>query len=116
MLEDAADVVETQLGEARVAVAGHQWLAILPDRLVGVHARAVVLEKGLGHEGRRHPVLARHLLHHVLVLEELVGHLDERLELHVDLGLTAGRHLVVLRLDGDAELLHHETHLGADVL
>ncbi len=29
-----------------------QGVALVPQRLVGVHARAVVAEEGLGHEGR----------------------------------------------------------------
>jgi hypothetical protein len=43
------------------------------------------------------PLLARDVLHHVFVHEQLVGHLHERREAHVDLGLTRRRHLVVVR-------------------
>jgi hypothetical protein len=80
-----------------------------------VHARAVVGVERLRHERRREAVLARDVLHHVFVLEQLVGHLDQRREAHVDLGLARGRHLVVVRLDLDADLLHRQHHLAAHV-
>ena len=116
VLEDPADVVERELREARVLVPREQRLAVLPDRLVAVHARAVVLEQRLRHERDRLAVAAGDVLDAVLVDHQLVAHLDDRAELHVDLGLAAGRHLVVLGLDLDAALLHLEAHLGADVL
>ncbi len=40
----------------------------------------------------------------------------QRVEPHVDLGLAGGRHLVVVHLDVDADLLQRQHHLGADVL
>ena len=77
---------------------------------------AVVGEDGLGHEGGRQPVGPGHALHHVLVEHQLVRHGRQGVESHVDLGLSGGAHLVVLDLDLDAELLHREDHLGAQVL
>jgi hypothetical protein len=65
-----------------------------------VHPRAVVAEERLGHEGHALAVAARRVLEDVLEPHELVAHLHQRTEAHVDLALTAGRHLVVLRLDG----------------
>src|SRR5690606_28474477 len=47
VLDDAADVVQRELGQAGVAVAGEQVLAVLPDRLVHVHAGTVVADDGL---------------------------------------------------------------------
>ena len=41
---------------------------------------------------------------------------DQRVELHVDLALAGGRHLVVVAFDDHADLLHHQRHLGAQVL
>src|SRR3990172_5284532 len=55
VLQDSADVPQPEVREPRVPVAGEERLAALPDRLVAVHARAVVLEDRLGHEGRREP-------------------------------------------------------------
>ena len=43
-------------------------------------------------------------------------HLDQRLKAHVDFGLAGGRDFVMLLLDPDADALHLEHHLGADVL
>ena len=61
VLDDAADVIEAFLAEVGVFVAGHHRLAALPDRLVDVHARAVVAEDRLRHEGRRLAVALRDL-------------------------------------------------------
>ena len=52
----------------------------------------------------------------MLVPHERVAHPEQRQEAHVDLGLPGGRHLVVVLLDPDADLLHLAHHLGADVL
>ena len=58
---------------------------------------------------------ARDVLHDVLVFDQLVGHGDQRVELHVDLALAGGRDLVVVALDLDADPFHGQRHLGADV-
>ena len=55
------------------------------------------------------------VLDDVLVLDQLVGHRDQRVELHVDLALAGGRDLVVVALDLDADPLHGQRHLGAHV-
>ena len=116
VLQEAADVVARGLGQAAVGggIAEDRLVAV-PHRLVHVHARAVVAEQGLGHEGRGLAVRARHVLDHVLVLDQLVGHGDQRIELHVDLALAGSRDLVVVALDLDADPLHGQRHLGADV-
>ena len=52
--EDPAEVAAGELGEARVAgFVGEERRALLPERLVRVHPRAVVAEDRLRHEGRR---------------------------------------------------------------
>jgi len=51
-----------------------------------------------------------------LYLSRLSAITTSGVELHVDLGLAGGRHLVMLGLDHDPHLLHLEAHLGADVL
>src|SRR5690606_33083477 len=49
VLDDAADVVQGGLGQARVAVAGELVDAAFPEGLVHVHAGTVVADDGLGH-------------------------------------------------------------------
>src|SRR5438445_402742 len=83
---------------------------------MGVHPGAVVLEEGLGHERRGLAPLPRGVLRAVLVPEDLVGHLGQRVEAHVDLGLAAGRHLVVVHLDADADRLERQHHVRPDIL
>ena len=116
MLEDAGDVVHAERRHAAVAVTGEQRLLAFPDRLVDVHARAVVEEDGLRHERGGLAVLLGDVLDDVLVPLQRVGHLHQRQEPHVDLGLTGGGHLVVLLLHADADPLHRHDHLLADVL
>jgi hypothetical protein len=62
------------------------------------------------------PHLRAHVLDDVLVPHGPVGHGHERAEHHGQLALTGGRHLVVEDLDGDAQLLEGQRHLGADVV
>ena len=115
--EQSADVPARHVGEPRVTgFVEEQRLAALPQRLVHVHARAVVHEDRLRHEGDRVSALSRHVLHDVLVEHELVGHRRDGVEAHVDLGLPRSADFVVLHLDRDADLLEHAHHLGTQVL
>ena len=84
------------LRQAGIAVTGEQRLAALPQRLVSVHAAAVVLEDGLGHEGDGFAVLVGNVLHDVFVEQHVVGGLDQRIEAQVDFGLAAGGDFVVM--------------------
>ena len=91
MLEDAADVVQRQLGQPGVAVAGEQVLAALRERLVHVHARAVVADDRLRHEGRGLAVGMRDVVHGVLEDLHPVGALHQAVELGADLALARRR-------------------------
>ena len=117
MLEQPADVPAREVRDLAVALlVEHQRLAALPQRLVHVHARAVVLEQRLRHERRRLARGVGDVLDHVLVEHELVGHAQQRVEAHVDLGLAGGAHLVVLHLDAHARLDELEHDFRAKVL
>ncbi len=117
MLQQTADVPAGEVGQAGVVVlVVEQRLAALPQRLVAVHAGAVVLEQRLGHEGHRLAGRPGHVLDDVLVEHHLVGHGQQGVELHVDLGLAGRGDLVVLDLDLDAHRLQLAHHLGAQVL
>src|SRR3546814_9209473 len=52
VLDDAADVEQRHLGQVGIAGAGEERLAVLPDRLVAVHAGTVVAVDRLRHERR----------------------------------------------------------------
>jgi hypothetical protein len=116
VLDDAADVVQREVAQAGVAVAGEQVLAVLPDRLVHVHAAAVVADDGLGHEGGGLAVGVGHVVDHVLLQLHPVGALDQRAELGADLHLAGVGHLVVVHLDRDAQAFEDQAHLRAHVL
>ena len=111
VLQDAADVPAGHVGQAAVAgLVVEQRLAVLPERLVHVHARAVVAEDRLRHEGDRLAVLPGGVLDEVLELHHVVRGLEQRVEAVVDLRLAGGADLVVGALDeqaGGLEVLHH---------
>ena len=52
----------------------------------------------------------------VLVPHELIGHRDQRLELHVDFRLAGRGDLVMVRLDDDPDFSHLVDHLAAQVV
>ncbi|MNQ54308.1 hypothetical protein D3C85_683730 [compost metagenome] len=115
VLDDAADVPQTFLRQAGVLVAGELGLAVLPDRHVDVHARAVVGEHGLGHEGRRLAVGGGHVVDHVFVELQAVGHGQQVAELQAQFMLRRGD-LVVMFLGVHAQVFHHAQHFAAQVL
>ncbi len=87
MLDDPANVVEASLGQIGVAGAREGRLAVLPDRLMHMHARAVVARDRLRHERRRLAVGVSDLLHDILVDLHPVGGADQGVELDAELML-----------------------------
>ncbi len=82
---------------------------------MAVHARAVVSEDRLGHERHGLAVLVGDALDDVLEQHQPVGRVQQRAELHVDLGLTRTADLMVLHLDLDARVDQGACHLRAQV-
>src|SRR6266849_6989997 len=115
VLEDAGDVLQGGVGEIRVFVARERRLAALPDRLVAVHAGAVVAVDRFGHEGRGLAVDVGDLVDAVFVDLHLVGHAHHGGELEAQLVL-GGADLVVVLLDLAAHPRHGAEHLRAHVL
>ena len=116
MFDQAAGGVETQVAEPRILAAGKERFARLPERGVRVHAAAVVLEDRLRHERHRLAVAFCDVLADVFVPHELIGHLEQRLELHVDFALSGRRDFVVVRFDDDADFAHLVHHLAAKIV
>jgi len=116
VLDDSADVEQREVRQPGVLVAGEQVLAVLPDRLVHVHARTVVADDRLGHEGGRLAIAVRDVVDHVLHRLQPVGTLHQRRELRADFVLPGPRHLVVMHFHRNAHLLEDQAHLGAHVL
>ena len=58
---------------------------------------------GFGMKVAVYPALSRHALDDVFVEHQLVGHREQGVEPHVDLGLARGTDFVVLDLDLDPE-------------
>ena len=105
------------VGQAGVAgLVEEQRLAALPQRLVGVHARAVVLEHRLGHERERLAGLQATFFSTYLNVMSWSAMARQGVELRADLALAAGGDLVVVQLDLDAQLHERGGHLRAQVL
>ena len=116
VVQDAADVMPGHIRQAGVAgLVVEQRLAVLPQRLVGVHTRTVVAEQRLGHEGDGLARLPRGVLDDVLEQQHIVGCGQQRVELVVDLSLPGGTHLMVATLEGETGVLQVGGHFVAQI-
>ena len=88
--------------------------AVLEERHVRVHARAVLAEQRLRHERRVDAVLRGDLLDDQPVGDRVVGHVERVVVAHVDLVLRR-RDLVVVVLDRDPGLLERLDRLVAQL-
>src|ERR1700687_758347 len=96
-----------QLGVVRLVV--EQVCLALPQTLMNVHSRGVVLEQRFGHERRSHIVLAGGILDHVFVDHQVVSHAGERSEAHVYFVLPPGGASWGCASDGDPQRLRLHT-------
>ena len=96
VLDDAADEIEAHVGKACISVTCKQRFLALPDRQVGVHARAVIFLDRFGHEGRGLAISMRHLMHDILIDLHAVGGLRQRAKGQTKLVLGGGDFMVVL--------------------
>ena len=111
MLEEPPDVPTRHIRQASVApLVREERNSVLPQRLMAVHAGAVVAEKGFGHESRRFAVLKGRVLDDVLELHEIVGRSEKRAERVVDLLLSAGADFVVRAFDFQADVGEANRH------
>src|SRR5690606_3872240 len=90
-------------------------LAVVPQRLVRVHARAAVAEERLRHEGGDLAPLESGVLDDVLELEDVVRGVHHRVEAVVDLRLAAGADLVVRALEDETRVDQLEADVVAEV-
>ena len=103
------------LGEVPLVVGVEEGvLAVREERLVRVHARPVLAEDRLRHEGRVVAGLLGDLLDDEPVRDRVVGHRERVGELHVDLVLR-GADLVVDVLDRDPHRLERADGVMAKV-
>ena len=70
----------------RILSPANRGLSFLPDAYVSVHSGTVIFIEGLGHECNGLTVTLGNVLQDIFEPHQLVAHLDQRRELHVDLG------------------------------
>ena len=116
MVQNAADVIARDIGQAAVAgLVIEQWRAVLPQRLVCVHARTVIAGQRLGHKRCRLAILYRRVLDDVLERLNIIRRMQQRVEAVVDLLLSAAADLVVVALNRKTCILQVSDHLIADI-
>src|SRR3989442_15557118 len=117
MFQQATDVMPRGVTQQRVALLViENVLAFLPETLVSMHARAVILKERLRHHGHRLSAPTPNVLDDVLVEQDLVSHLCKRGVLHIDFSLAGGPDFVVMNLDNDTALLEPAHHLTTNVV
>ncbi|RMR21496.1 hypothetical protein ALP89_05683 [Pseudomonas syringae pv. persicae] len=114
VLDDAADEVQRDVGQAGIAFTCEGVFAIFGDGHVHVHARTVVTVQRLWHEGRGAAVSVSNVVNNVLQGLNFVSLLDQRIELHADFVLASGRHFVVVNFNGLAHFFQSVAHGGTD--
>ena len=103
------------VGQVVLVVSVEEGVApVREERHVGVHARAVLAEERLRHEGGVVARLLRDLLHDQPVGDRVVGHVERRGVAHVDLVLRRGD-LVVVVLDRDPHRLERLDRVVAEL-
>ena len=115
MFDDAADEVQRHVGEAAVAVATKEVLAVFDERDVDVHPGAVVANDGFGHEGRGFARRVGDVVDDVFELLHFVGLAHEGVVAHADFAL-AGGDFVVLHFHALADAGQQFAHFGAQVV
>ena len=81
-----------------------------------MHAGAVILKQRLGHECDGVIVAIGHIFKHIFKPHELIRHLQQGFETHVDFGLSGGGHFMMLGLGLDPQIFQRQDHLGAQIL
>src|SRR5476649_2205683 len=116
VLDNAADVVQGEIGQAGIAVASEQVFAIFPYGLMHVHARTVVANDRFWHEGSSLAIAVRHVPDHVFQVLRPVGALDQGRELGADFILASASNFMVVHFDWNAQRFQDQTHFRTHVL
>ncbi len=115
VLEQAGNVALGGIAQEVLVVAVIKGVvATAEQRLVGMHAAAVLTEDRLGHEGGIDAVLGRDFLDNQTIGHSVVGDLESVVIADIDLVL-AGADLVVAVLDIDTHLIERQHGIAPEV-
>ena len=116
VLDDAADVVQREVRQTGIAVAGKQVFAVFPHGLVHVHAGTVVAVVRLGHESGGLAIGIGHIVDHIFLQNGPVSALHQGAETGADFVLASARHFVVEHFNRNAQRFENQGHFSAHVL
>ena len=116
MLDNAANVVERSIRQARVAISCEGVVTALGDGLVNVHTRAVITHQRLRHKGGRLAISVRNVQDTVLQNLYFIRLGNQGVELDANLTLARRADFVVVHFHVQTHLLHGRAHGGADVM
>ena len=116
MPDDAADVIQGEIGQACVAVTGKEVFAVFPDGLVNVHAGTVISHDRLRHKRCGLAVSMGDIPDDVFHVLCPVGTFDQCRETCTDFILAGTGHFVVMDFDRNAHAFHQGTHFRTHVL
>ena len=89
MLDDSTNIMQSHYGQTCILVAGKKIVAVFYQRLVYMHAAAVVTCQGFWHEGGRFAVQVSNVLHHVFEDLHFISAAYQRVETGADFTLAS---------------------------
>src|SRR5690349_20424240 len=91
-------------------------LLILPQALMGMHARTIIAINVLRQKGRRLPALARSISYHIFAEHQTISRRDERVKAEIDLRLPSSGNFMMMDLKRNAKTFQIQDHLRAQIL
>src|SRR3989344_2130640 len=118
MIKQPANIVSRNLTQICITLFFiiKQFLLILPDALVCVHAAAIISKQRFGHECDDFASVMRNITHDILELKNVVCLANKRIILDVNLGLSSSRNFMVLSFNFNARGLQRKCHLITNIL
>eukprot|EP01139_Manchomonas_bermudensis_P012123 Amastigsp_a345621_6.p2 type:complete len:163 gc:universal Amastigsp_a345621_6:1210-722(-) len=116
VLDNTADVVQSEIAQTSIAVTCKQVFAIFPYGLVYVHTRTVIAKHWFRHESCSFAVSVSSVCHHVFQDLCPVSTLYQGGKFSTDFTLTSSRHFVVMHFNRHAQLFQRHDHCRADVV
>ena len=116
MFQYAADGIQCVLRNPGIFVPCKKRLSLFPYTDMGMHSGSIILKKGLWHEGNSVAVATGHVFEYIFEPGQLIPHLKQGFETHINFCLACGCHLVMLALNIYSQFFKSEEHFCPHVL